>query len=339
MADSPYPARLVREFHMPHILITGAAGFIGSHLCEALLARGDSVTALDSFNDYYPPEIKRTNIASCCAHSRFQLHEVDICNAETTAHLIESARADVIVHLAARAGVRPSLEDPNLYHRVNIIGTQNVLDAAMLAKPSHMVMASSSSVYGGLTDVPFHEDMDVSYPISPYAATKRMNELMARVYYETHGLSVTLLRIFTAYGPRQRPDMAIQKFARLIEAGQPVPMYGDGTTRRDYTYIGDLVAGMLQAIDRPFGYEIFNLGENRTTPLRRLIESLGEALDIQPSILAMPTQPGDVNITYANIDKARRLLDYDPQVSLETGLADFVAWRRQNSATISLGSA
>lgn len=324
---------------MPHILITGAAGFIGSHLSEALLARGDSVTALDNFNDYYPPEIKRTNIAACRAHPQFELHQVDICDAETTAHLIESAHPDVIVHLAARAGVRPSLDDPNLYHRVNIIGTQNVLDAATRAKPSHIVMASSSSVYGRLTSVPFREDMDVSFPISPYAATKRMNELMARVYHETYGLNVTLLRIFTAYGPRQRPDMAIQKFARLIDSGQPVPMYGDGTTLRDYTYVGDLVSGMLQAIDRPFGYEIFNLGENRTISLRNLIESLGNALGKQPLILGMPTQPGDVHITYADIDKARQLLDYDPQVSLESGLEKFVAWRRQNATATTQGSA
>jgi len=324
---------------MPHILITGAAGFIGSHLSEALLARGDTVTALDNFNEYYSPAIKRTNISACQAHPRFNLHEADICNGETTAHLIESTGADVIVHLAARAGVRPSLDDPNLYHRVNVIGTQNVLDAALRAEPSHIVMASSSSVYGGLTNVPYDEAMDVSCPISPYAATKRMNELMARVYHETHGLNVTLLRIFTAYGPRQRPDMAIQKFAHLIETGQAVPMYGDGTTRRDYTYVGDLIAGMMQAIDRPFGYEIFNLGESRTTPLRSLIDSLGVALGKQPLILGMPTQPGDVDITYANIDKARRLLDYDPQVPLESGLEEFVAWRRQNEAVISHGSA
>lgn len=324
---------------MPHILITGAAGFIGSHLSEALLARGDSVTALDSFNEYYPPAIKRANIALCLTHPKFTLFETDICDAETTKHVIETARPDVIVHLAARAGVRPSLDDPNLYHRVNIIGTQNVLDAAMAAKPSHIVMASSSSVYGGLTEVPFHEGMDVSIPISPYAATKRMNELMARVYHETYGLNVTLLRIFTAYGPRQRPDMAIQKFARLIETGQPVPMYGDGTTRRDYTYVGDLIAGIIQAVDRPFGYEIFNLGESRTTALKQLIDVLGHALGKQPLILGMPTQPGDVDITYANIDKARKLLGYDPQMSLESGIDEFVAWRRHNGAAVTQGSA
>jgi len=324
---------------MPHILITGAAGFIGSHLSEALLARGDTVTALDSFNDYYAPEIKRANISACRLNPRFAMHEIDICNAELTAHLIEGSKPDVIVHLAARAGVRPSLDNPNLYHQVNVIGTQNVLDAARLVKPSHLVMASSSSVYGGLKDVPFHEGLDVSCPISPYAATKRMNELMARVYHETYGLNTTLLRIFTAYGPRQRPDMAIQNFANRIEAGQPVPMYGDGTTRRDYTYIGDLIQGIVRAIDTPFGYEIFNLGESRTTPLRHLIDALGEALGTQPLIVGMPTQPGDVEITYANIDKAKRMLGYDPSATLEFGLQEFVTWRRQLSGAATRGTA
>jgi UDP-glucuronate 4-epimerase len=324
---------------MPHILITGAAGFIGSHLAEALLARGDTVTALDNFNDYYAPEIKRRNIAASRAHALFTLHEIDIRDAETTGHIIETAKPDVIVHLAARAGVRPSLDNPNLYNEVNVIGTQNILDAALRAKPSHLVIASSSSVYGALTEVPFVETMDVSKPISPYAATKRMNELMARVYHETYGLNVSMMRIFTAYGPRQRPDMAIQKFANLIEVGQPVPMYGDGTTRRDYTYIGDLIQGIVAAVDRPFGYEIFNLGESQTTPLKRLIEAIGEALNKQPLILGMPTQPGDVDVTFANIEKARRMLDYNPDTSIEEGLAHFVAWRAQNAPAVGQGTA
>lgn len=317
---------------MAHVLITGVAGFIGSSLADRLLARGDTVAGLDNFNDYYDPAIKRANIAGALANERFTLHEIDLCDEAAVMALMEGAGPDVVVHLAARAGVRPSLEDPALYHRVNVIGSQHVLDACRLFNPSHLVFASSSSVYGGCTDVPFDEDNPVSRPISPYAATKRMNELMGHVYSHIYGLNVTLLRFFTVYGPRQRPDMAIHAFTRLIDAENPVPRFGDGSTRRDYTYIDDCIDGVVQAIDRPFRYEIFNLGESRTTSLQELIELIARHVGKTPIIDVKPLQPGDVDITYANIEKARRMLGYNPKIDMDEGIRRFVAWYRHHKA-------
>lgn len=317
---------------MAHVLITGVAGFIGSSLADRLLARGDTVAGLDNFNDYYDPAIKRANIAGALANERFTLHEIDLCDEAAVMALMEGAGPDVVVHLAARAGVRPSLEDPALYHRVNVIGSQHVLDACRLFNPSHLVFASSSSVYGGCTDVPFDEDNPVSRPISPYAATKRMNELMGHVYSHIYGLNVTLLRFFTVYGPRQRPDMAIHAFTRLIDAENPVPRFGDGSTRRDYTYIDDCIDGVVQAIERPFRYEIFNLGESRTTSLQELIELIARHVGKTPIIDVKPLQPGDVEITYANIEKARRMLGYNPKIDMDEGIRRFVAWYRHHKA-------
>lgn len=311
---------------MTRILITGAAGFIGSHLTERLLADGLTVIGIDDFNDYYEPAIKRANISSSFANARFSIHTQDIRDRKSVFEIFERAKADVVVHLAARAGVRPSMQDPVLYHDVNIIGTQHILDACKTYPVSHIVMASSSSVYGGITEVPFDEGMDVSQVISPYAATKRMNELMAHVYHHNYGLKTTLLRFFTAYGPRQRPDMAIHKFTRLISEGKPVPMFGDGTTRRDYTYVDDIVDGVYRAIERPFGYEIFNLGESRTVTLHELIETIGRHLGKEPRIDSHPMEPGDVLVTYADISKAKRLLGYNPQYPLDEGIKRFVAW-------------
>ncbi|MCK5861198.1 MAG: NAD-dependent epimerase/dehydratase family protein, partial [Candidatus Hydrogenedentes bacterium] len=241
---------------MKTILITGAAGFIGSHLAEALLKRGDTVIGLDNFNTYYNPAVKRHNISTLLKNDSFHLVESDICDEAVLRNTFETYTPEVVVHLAARAGVRPSLEDPNLYHRVNVIGGQHILDACRNYKPSHLVFASSSSVYGGSTEVPFAETNPVMRPISPYAATKRMNELQAHVYSHLYGVNVTMLRFFTVYGPRQRPDMAIHKFTRLILEGKTIPMFGDGTTRRDYTYIDDITHGLVQCVDRPFQYEI-----------------------------------------------------------------------------------
>ena len=311
---------------MARILMTGAAGFIGSHVTERLLARGDFVTGIDNFNDYYDPAIKRANIGSALENERFALHEADILDEAEVRKIFAMARPEVVVHLAARAGVRPSLQDPNLYHRVNVIGSQHILDACREASLSHLVFASSSSVYGGLTDVPFTETMDISRPISPYAATKRMNELMCHVYSHLYGLRVTLLRFFTAYGPRQRPDMAIHKFTRLISEEETVPMFGDGSTARDYTYIDDIVSGVVAAIDRPFAYEIFNLGESRTTKLKELIELIGKHVGKAPRIEQKPLQPGDVTITYADVSKAEAMLGYAPHFSLDEGVKRFVAW-------------
>ena len=314
---------------MRQVVVTGAAGFIGSHLCERLIARGDRIDGVDCFNTYYDPAIKRRNLAALAHDPQFTLHEFDITDETAVMHLFDSVRPDVVVHIAARAGVRPSLQDPNLYHRVNVIGTQHILDACRAVPPSHVVIASSSSVYGGLTEVPFHEGMDISRPISPYAATKRMNELMGHVYHHVYGLNVTMLRFFTVYGPRQRPDMAIAKFIELIDQGRPVPMFGDGSTHRDYTYIDDILDGLMRCVDRPFPFEIFNLGESRTTSLRELIDLVAHAVGKPALIEQQPLQPGDVEITYADIAKARAMLGYDPHTTMEQGIARQVEWYRE----------
>ena len=318
---------------MRKVLVTGAAGFIGSHLTDALLARGDFVAGVDNFNDFYDPAVKRANLRGALESERFRLHEADICDEDAVRRIFEQERADVVVHLAARAGVRPSLQDPNLYHRVNVIGSQHILDACRATPPSHLVFASSSSVYGGSTEVPFNEDNPVARPISPYAATKRMNELMGHVYSHVYGLKVTMLRFFTVYGPRQRPDMAIHKFTRLIAEGQSVPMYGDGSTERDYTYIDDILDGLLRTVDTPFDFEIFNLGESRTTQLRELIEIIAKHMNATLRIDKQPMQPGDVLITYADITKARQRLGYDPNTPVEDGVARFVEWFKEKQAS------
>ena len=292
---------------MKDILVTGAAGFIGSSLVDKLLERGDRVAGLDNFNDFYDPQIKRKNIAEAVKNGRYTLYEVDICDEARLVEVFEDTRPEVVVHLAARAGVRPSLRDPNLYHRVNVIGSQHVLDACRTFSPSHLVFASSSSVYGGSTEVPFREDNPVARPISPYAATKRMNELMAHVYSHIYGLNVTLLRFFTAYGPRQRPDMAFHKILAAMHRG-------------------DALDGVVKAIDTPFKYEIFNLGEHHTTSLRELINLVAKHVGKPAQVEQLPLQPGDVTITYASIDKARAQLGYDPKVAMDEGIRRFVEW-------------
>lgn len=313
---------------MKTILITGAAGFIGSSLADRLLERGDTVVGVDEFNDYYDPRVKHANIAEALKNSRFSMREIDICDEERVRRAFDEARPDVVVHLAARAGVRPSLKDPNLYHRVNVIGSQHILDACREFKPSHLVFASSSSVYGGCTEVPFRETLPIDRTISPYAATKRMNELMGHVYSHVYRLNVTMLRFFTVYGPRQRPDMAIHKFTQLIDAGKPVPMFGDGSTARDYTYIDDILDGVVKAIDKPLRFEIFNLGESHTTTLRELIDLVSKHLGKPATIEQLPLQPGDVEITYADISKAKSLLGYAPRITMDEGLSRFAAWHR-----------
>lgn len=311
---------------MKRVLITGVAGFIGSHLADTLVHRGDYVIGLDSFNDYYDPAIKWCNIAALRDTSAFRLYEKDICDVDALYDIFKTQKPDVVVHLAARAGVRPSLADPNLYHQVNVIGGQNILDACRDFPVSHLVFASSSSVYGGSLTIPFTEEDPVMRPISPYAATKRMNELQAHVYHHLYGLKVSLLRFFTVYGPRQRPDMAIHKFTKLILEGKPIPMYGDGTTKRDYTYIDDIIHGVVQCVDIPFDYEIFNLGESHTTSLRELIELIEKHTGKSAQIDQRPPEPGDVEITYANITKAKRLLGYSPSFSMDEGIRLFVQW-------------
>ncbi|NIA12719.1 MAG: NAD-dependent epimerase/dehydratase family protein [Nitrospiraceae bacterium] len=317
---------------MKRVLITGAAGFIGSHLADRLLARGDAVIGFDNFNDYYDPAIKRANIAGALKHEHCVLYEGDLCDEARVREVFERERPDVAVHLGARAGVRPSLKDPNLYHRVNVIGSQHILDACRDFQPSHLVFASSSSVYGGCTETPFREDNPVQRPISPYAATKRMNELQAHVYSHIYGVKVAMLRFFTVYGPRQRPDMAIHKFTRLIANGEPIPMFGDGSTQRDYTYVDDIMDGVIRCVDRPFQYEIFNLGEHHTTSLRELIDLVAKHVGKPARIEQQSLQPGDVTITYADIAHARELLGYNPQFDMDEGIRRFVAWYRERNA-------
>ncbi|MBI1949337.1 MAG: GDP-mannose 4,6-dehydratase [Deltaproteobacteria bacterium] len=312
------------------LLVTGACGFIGSHVCEALVARGDTVVGLDNFNDFYDPRLKEHNRAALEARPGFSLVRGSILDEEAMAQAFV-ARPDAVVHLAAWAGVRPSIERPALYVRENVDGTVAVMDA-LRAQPRvagalpKLVFASSSSVYGTNAKVPFEEDDPIAHPVSPYAATKRAAELLAYTYHHLYGLDVTCLRFFTVYGPRQRPEMAIHKFARLLLDGKAVPRYGDGTTRRDYTFIADIVQGVLASIDRCAGFHIYNLGNSRTVTLNELIEKLATALGVTAKVEALPEQPGDVPITYADVSRAVRELDYRPDFPLERGLAEFATW-------------
>lgn len=313
------------------ILITGGAGFIGSHVAEALLARGERrVVLFDEFNDFYDPRRKRANVAAVrrLGGRRLTVIEADVRDARAVGRAVRRWRPRVIVHLAARAGVRPSLSAPLLYEEVNGRGTLHLLEAARSVGVPHFVFASSSSVYGNSADVPFREDAPADHPASPYGATKRAGELYCSTYHDLYGLTTTCLRFFTVYGPRQRPDMAIHKFARLLAAGRPIPMFGDGSTRRDYTWVGDIVQGVLGAIDRPHGHVIVNLGESRTTTLKRLISLLADSLGVKARIDRRPLQPGDVCQTYADISRARRLLGYRPTTPIEEGIPRFVEWYR-----------
>lgn len=312
------------------VVVTGACGFIGSHVSEALLARGDTVVGLDNFNDFYDPRLKEENRALLERHKGFSLVRGSILEGEVLDRAL-TPRPDAVIHLAAWAGVRPSIERPALYTRENVDGTVAVLEA-LRARPDgagklpRLVFASSSSVYGTNSKVPFHEDDPIAQPVSPYAATKRAGELLAYTWHHLHGLDVSCLRFFTVYGPRQRPEMAIHKFARLLLDGNAVPRYGDGSTRRDYTFIADIVQGVLAAVDRCAGFAIYNLGNSRTVTLNELIDRLAAALGVPARVEALPEQPGDVPITYADVGRAARELDYRPDFPLERGLAEFAAW-------------
>ncbi|PYS76937.1 MAG: epimerase, partial [Acidobacteria bacterium] len=304
---------------MRNVLITGGAGFIGSHLVERLLGEGGwRVHVVDDFNDFYDPALKRRNVAPHAGREDFRLYEADIRDRAAMERIFGEARFDVIVHLAARAGVRPSLREPVLYAETNINGTLNLLELARARGVRQFVFGSSSSVYGENEKVPFAEDDPVSKPISPYAATKAAGELLCHTYSHLWGLRSVALRFFTVYGARQRPDLAIHKFARLISKGEAVPVFGDGTTRRDYTYIDDIIAGVRAALDyEATPFEIINLGESRTVELRELIGLLEKELGRDAIIDRQPLQPGDVPQTFADTRKARRLLGYDPQTPIE----------------------
>ncbi len=316
-----------------NFLITGGAGFIGSHVCERLLLSGHSVWAFDDLNPFYDPNLKRRNLREIQALARpFEFFHGDLCDPDAVEEIFASVEFDQVIHLAARAGVRPSLEDPALYQRVNVEGTVNVLEAARRRGVKKVTIASSSSVYGVNSKVPFAEIDPIFQAISPYAASKLACEALGHVYHHVYGMDVAMLRFFTVYGPRQRPDLAIHKFASLIQAGRPIPVFGDGSTARDYTYITDILEGILACTRREFGYEIFNLGESQTVRLSQLIELLETELGKKAVIDRRPLQPGDVPLTCADITKAREKLDYSPNVKIEKGIPLFVNWFKSQHA-------
>lgn len=312
-----------------NLLLTGGAGFIGSSLIDGLLKNHYRVICFDDFNDYYDPRIKRRNISEYSSNQDVLIVEGDIRDANILRSVFECNDIEVIVHLAARAGVRPSLHEPLLYVDTNINGTLNLLEFARDYNVERFIFGSSSSVYGINKKVPFSEDDMVDNPISPYAATKKAGELLCHTYHHLYGLSVMCLRFFTVYGPRQRPEMAIHKFTREIDEGIRIPMFGDGTTKRDYTYIDDILDGIMSALDKKFSYEIVNLGDSRVVELKYLISLIENNLGKKALIEEFPTQPGDVLITYADIKKANKLLGYEPKVNIEEGIRRFTEWYQE----------
>lgn len=310
-----------------NFLVTGGAGFIGSHVCERLLHAGHAVWAFDDLNSFYDPQIKRGNLRDIQSLAKpFEFTQGDITDAAALEELFSEVKFDQVIHLAARAGVRPSLEQPALYQRVNVEGTVNILEAARRSGVKKLTLASSSSVYGVNAKVPFAESDPIFSAISPYAASKLACEALGHVYHHLYGLDVAMLRFFTAYGPRQRPDLAIHKFTRLIHEGKPIPVFGDGSTARDYTYVSDIVDGVFACTQREFGFAVFNLGESQTVTLSRLIELIEAALGRKAVLDRQPLQPGDVPITYADIAKARAQLGYHPRVTIEQGIPLFADW-------------
>ncbi len=314
--------------HLKNFLVTGGAGFIGSHLVQRLLADENAqVTVIDDFNDFYAPALKRANIAAFADNPRFSLCEMNICDAEKLRAVYAEKKFETIVHLAARAGVRPSLSQPELYARTNINGTLNLLEAAREYGVNQFVFGSSSSVYGANCKVPFSETDRIQQPISPYAATKAAGELLCHTYSHLYPIRTVCLRFFTVYGARQRPDLAIRKFSQLILENKPIPIFGDGTTRRDYTYVDDIIQGICAAIDyTQTAHEVFNLGESQTVELNELITLLEENLDRKAIINRQPAQPGDVPQTFADITKAREFLGYSPTTKIEDGIRKFTDW-------------
>ena len=310
------------------ILLTGGAGFIGSHLAERLAGEGRRLAIVDDLNDFYSPDLKRANLETIGRAGPFEFHHADIRNTDDTMRIVGEVRPDAIIHLAARAGVRPSLEQPLLYEEVNVHGTLGLLEACRAHGVRKFVFASSSSIYGIANTVPFREDDFNNLPISPYAATKLAGEKICFTYSHLYGINCVCLRFFTVFGPRQRPDLAIRKFVERIERGQSIPVFGDGTSGRDYTFVADTVQGIRAALDYDCRYDIFNLGNSHPISLNLLIETIENVLGKKALIERLPEQPGDVPITYAEIGKARRAFGYNPQVSFAEGIAAFVRWYR-----------
>jgi len=310
------------------VLVTGGAGFIGSHLSVRLLEEGHEVTIIDDLNDFYSPLRKRDNLALVQAAGPAHFYENDICDFDMVARIFRARRPEAVIHLAARAGVRPSLEAPLLYEQVNVGGTTVLLESARLHGARKFVFASSSSIYGIANRVPFSEEDHLNLPISPYAATKIAGEKLCYTYSYLYGIGTVCLRFFTVYGPRQRPDLAIRKFTQLMLAGKRIPVFGDGGSGRDYTFVDDIVEGIVAALHYDCAYEVFNLGNSSPVTLRTLIETLEAALDVKAKIEICPQQLGDVPITYADISKARRALGFEPLTSFRDGIAKFVEWHR-----------
>lgn len=320
---------------MTTYFITGGAGFIGSSLTKKLLESGNKVVTIDNFCDFYNPRIKENNIKEFENNSNYKMYKADIRDREVIKKIFDENKIDIVMHLAAMAGVRPSIENPILYQEVNCMGTQNILEEMKAHDIKNLVMASSSSVYGNCKEVPFREDMVVDYAISPYAATKKANEVMTHVYHKLFDMNVVMLRFFTVYGPKQRPDLAINKFTRLMLEDKEIPMFGDGTTSRDYTYIDDIVDGIQKSCEYCMNnkdvYEILNIGNSSPVSLKEMIETIGKALGKTPNIKQLPMQPGDVDRTYADVSKAKKLIGYEPKVSFEQGIKNFVEWYKRNT--------
>ena len=309
-----------------NILITGGAGFIGSHLCGRLLKASKRITCLDNFDSFYDPKIKENNIAPLMEDKNFELIRADICNVEELADIFDRHRFDLVIHLAARAGVRPSIADPALYERVNIAGTVNLLEFCREKNINKFIFASSSSVYGGNKKIPFSEIDNVDHPISPYAATKKAGELLCHTYHSLYGISFSCFRFFTVYGPRQRPEMAIHKFTRKIFKDETIEIYGDGSSSRDYTFIEDIISGIENSIERVDGYQIFNLGNSHSVKIIDLIRIIEQKTGKKADIRFTEPQPGDVFTTYADIRKAKKMLKYQPKTDIDDGIEKFVSW-------------
>jgi len=319
------------------IYITGVAGFIGSHVAESLLRRGDRVHGLDNFDPFYDRALKERNLASLSGFPGFSFLQGDVRDSATLDEWEKQAPVDAVIHLAAKAGVRPSLRDPVGYADVNVLGTARVLEWARRRGTSRFLFASSSSVYGGNRKVPFSEDDSVDHPVSPYAATKKSGELLCHTYSHLYGMDIVSLRFFTVYGPRQRPEMAIRKFTRCLFEGRALSMFGDGESRRDYTYIDDIVLGVLGALEAPPGHRIYNLGESATISLNDLVFLLERTTGIRATREYLPPEPGDVPVTYADVSRARAEIGYAPKVGVEEGVRRFVEWYRSTEGQLHAG--
>lgn len=316
------------------ILVTGAAGFIGSHTCESLIKKGNSIIGIDNFDPFYSPKLKELNLAQLRQNNNFQFYRADIRDNQALSQILSSNQVDIVIHLAAKAGVRPSIESIIEYYDVNVNGTVSLLEAMRQNGVKKMLFASSSSIYGNNQKVPFSEKDRVDNPISPYASTKKSGELLCHVYKHLYNFDITCLRFFTVYGPRQRPDLAIHKFTRLIQENKPIPFYGDGSSSRDYTYIDDIVNGINCALDHLEGFKIYNLGESKVITLKNLVEVIEQILGKKAERNQLPMQQGDVSRTYADISKARAEIGYNPVYDIETGMKKFIDWFKETSANL-----